>query len=101
MPSPRHAAAPSDPRLWLRHPFTAEQVAQVPEKPGVYVFFGSRSVMNYVGVSGSLRTRLQSQLADGNVPAAAFAYLVTGGLDEAGKIEGALIADAEPRYNAS
>ncbi len=101
VPTSRAPAAPADPQSWARHTLTADEVAAVPDQPGVYVLLGSRSVVNYVGVSGSLRERLCTHIAEGRVPAGSFAYFVTASLAEAGRIEGRLIEEAEPRYNAS
>ena len=85
-----------------------EQIARLPEQPGVYVWAGSGGETLYVGKARSLRDRVRSYLgAYGTSPRhdallndiTALEVIVTDSVMEALALENNLIKQRTPRYN--
>ncbi len=85
----------------------AEKAATFPEKPGVYLFRGSRGEVLYVGKAVSLRNRVRSYFTGAQTNkvqalvrrAADIEFIVTGSEIEALILESNLIKEHRPRYN--
>src|ERR1051326_4175775 len=85
-----------------------DQIARLPEQPGVYLYFNRAGETIYVGKARSLRDRVRSYLgAHGVSPrtdalldeAAALEVIVTDSVVEALALENNLIKTRSPRYN--
>src|ERR1043165_9291976 len=84
------------------------QIARLPEQPGVYVFLGAAGETLYVGKARVLRDRVRSYLgAEGLSPrhdallgaAASLEVIVTDSVVEALALENRLIKQRNPRFN--
>jgi excinuclease UvrABC nuclease subunit len=95
----RYRAAGPTTRQTRKRTITRENVATVPESPGVYILYGTRGAPAYIGATSSLRRSLERQLETGRIPAATFAYRQTRTLAEAQRLERPLIARLLPRFN--
>ena len=82
----------------------------LPTQPGVYVFYGQKRVVLYVGKARSLRSRVRSYFQPGTSDGRAFIArlhdelidletFVTGTEKEAALLENQLIKAHQPRYN--
>jgi excinuclease ABC subunit C len=82
----------------------------LPPQPGVYVFYGERRVVLYVGKARSLRSRVRSYFQPGTSDARAFVArldselidletFIAGSEKEAALLENQLIKAHQPRYN--
>ncbi|HUU36529.1 MAG TPA: GIY-YIG nuclease family protein, partial [Vicinamibacterales bacterium] len=85
-----------------------EQIARLPEQPGVYLYGNSAGQTIYVGKARSLRERVRSYLgAYGSSPktdalldeVATLDVIVTDSVVEALALENNLIKGRSPRYN--
>ena len=85
-----------------------EQIARLPEQPGVYLYFNEAGETIYVGKARSLRDRVRSYLgAYGMSPridalldeAANLEFIVTDSVVEALALENHLIKQRAPKYN--
>src|SRR5262245_17966631 len=85
-----------------------DQIARLPEQPGVYLYFNSAGETIYVGKARSLRDRTRTYLgAYGGDPktdalldeAARLEVIVTDSVVEALALENNLIKQRQPRYN--
>jgi excinuclease ABC subunit C len=85
-----------------------EQIARLPEQPGVYLYYNSKGETRYVGKARSLRDRTRSYLgAYGMSPrhdalldeAVRLEVIVTDSVVEALALENNLIKQRSPRYN--
>ena len=85
-----------------------EQIARLPEQPGVYLYYNDKGETLYVGKARSLRDRTRSYLgAYGMSPrhdalldeAARLEVIVTDSVVEALALENNLIKQRSPRYN--
>lgn len=86
-------------RLSAKRKLTKLNVTRVPAGSGVYVLFGSHGSVVYVGRAVDLRMRLAEHLANGTVPAVAFAYARIAREADAKKAERDLVVKHAPRYN--
>jgi excinuclease UvrABC nuclease subunit len=85
--------------LTRKRKLTEENVGRVPATTGVYILYGTQGSPAYVGRSQPLHARLANQIATGRIPAAAFAYVATGTMAEASKLEHDLVQRLLPRFN--
>src|SRR5436190_17520739 len=85
-----------------------DQIARLPEQPGVYLYFNAAGETIYVGKARSLRDRVRSYLgARGTHPktdallddAHSLEVIVTDSVVEALALENNLIKQRSPRYN--
>src|SRR6187200_2733289 len=85
-----------------------EQIARLPEQPGVYLYFNVAGDTIYVGKARALRDRVRNYLgAYGNDPktdalleeVARLEYIVTDSVVEALALENNLIKQRTPKYN--
>src|SRR6266849_6259491 len=85
-----------------------EQIARLPEQPGVYLYFNAEGDTIYVGKARALRDRVRNYLgAYGNDPktnalldeAARLEVIVTDSVVEALALENNLIKQRSPKYN--
>ncbi len=85
-----------------------DQIARLPEQPGVYLYFNARGDTIYVGKARSLRDRVRNYLAAYGTNAKTDALLdeiarleviVTDSVVEALALENNLIKQRSPRYN--
>jgi excinuclease ABC subunit C len=85
-----------------------EQIARLPEQPGVYMFFSAADETVYVGKARALRDRVRTYLgAYGNNPrtdalldeVVRFEVIVTDSVVEALALENNLIKQRSPKYN--
>src|SRR4051794_18000149 len=85
-----------------------EQIARLPEQPGVYLYFNGTGETIYVGKARALRDRVRNYLgAYGNDPktdalleeVARLEYIVTDSVVEALALENNLIKQRIPKYN--
>src|SRR6478736_1428115 len=85
-----------------------DQIARLPEQPGVYLYFNAAGETIYVGKARSLRDRVRSYLgAHGTSPktdalladADRLEVIVTDSVVEALALENNLIKQRSPRYN--
>jgi len=85
-----------------------EQIARLPEQPGVYLYFNADGDTIYVGKARALRDRVRNYLgAYGNDPKtdalldeiARLEYIVTDSVVEALALENNLIKQRTPKYN--
>ena len=85
-----------------------DEIARLPEQPGVYLYFNARGDTIYVGRARALRDRVRSYLgAYGSSPktdalldeAARLEVIVTDSVVEALALENNLIKQRSPRYN--
>src|SRR5581483_10038300 len=85
-----------------------DQIARLPEQPGVYLYFNADGDTIYVGKARALRDRVRNYLgAYGNDPktdallddVARLEYIVTDSVVEALALENNLIKQRTPRYN--
>ncbi|HEY7789439.1 MAG TPA: excinuclease ABC subunit UvrC [Vicinamibacterales bacterium] len=85
-----------------------EQIARLPEQPGVYLYFNAAGETIYVGKARSLRDRVRSYLGAGGSSPKTDALLadisrleviVTDSVVEALALENHLIKQRSPRYN--
>jgi excinuclease ABC subunit C len=85
-----------------------EQIARLPEQPGVYLYFNVEGDTIYVGKARALRDRVRNYLgAYGNDPktdalldeVARLEYIVTDSVVEALALENNLIKQRTPKYN--
>ena len=85
-----------------------DEIARLPEQPGVYLYYNDRGDTIYVGRARALRDRVRSYLgAYGNSPktdalldeAARLEVIVTDSVVEALALENNLIKQRSPRYN--
>jgi excinuclease ABC subunit C len=90
------------------HPTVADQLAGVPETPGVYLWKGAEGEVLYVGKAKRLRRRMQQYVSGHDtrekVPllmaeTTSFDYIVTGNEVESLILESNLIKQFRPRYN--
>src|SRR5262249_41137474 len=105
-PSPHLSATiskcyPDDMRIQLtrKRKLTASNLERVPSSGGVYVLFGNRGSVAYVGKAKSLHAQLAEQLETGRIPASTFAFMRTETQAQATKLEHALIERWLPRFN--
>ena len=85
-----------------------EQIARLPEQPGVYLYFNAAGDTIYVGKARALRDRVRNYLgAYGNSPRtdalldeiARLEFIVTDSVVEALALENNLIKQRSPKYN--
>src|SRR5256886_17348286 len=85
-----------------------EQIARLPEQPGVYLYFNGAGETIYVGKARALRDRVRTYLgAYGNDPktdalldeAARLDVIVTDSVVEALALENNLIKQRSPKFN--
>src|ERR687884_809490 len=85
-----------------------EQIARLPEQPGVYVYYNAQGETLYVGKARTLRDRVRSYLgAQGLSPrhdalldeATRLEFIVTDSVVEALALENHLIKQRAPKYN--
>jgi excinuclease ABC subunit C len=85
-----------------------DQIARLPEQPGVYLYFNAEGDTIYVGKARSLRARVRNYLGAGGVDAKTDALLdevarldviVTDSVVEALALENNLIKQRSPKYN--
>src|SRR5258707_7100602 len=85
-----------------------EQIARLPEQPGVYLYFNDAGETIYVGKARALRDRVRNYLgAYGNDPktdalleeVVRLEVIVTDGVGEALALENNLIKQRTPKYN--
>ena len=90
-------------------PFTSESVGRLSAEPGVYLFYGGRGEVLYVGKAKSLRVRVRSYLAGGTSMGiktrelvrrtTTVETLVVASEEEAFILEANLIKEHQPRFN--
>jgi len=83
-------------------PFNQSGVAKLPEdKPVVYKIQTGGGKTNYVGVAkrGRVQERIEEHLEAGKVPGAKVQVQQVASIDEAKKVEAAIIARSQPKYN--
>ena len=86
-----------------------QQLAQLPDQPGVYKFYDAKAALLYVGKAKSLRNRVRSYFQDYRPPyekrdlmleaACDFETIVVDNEKEAIALENNLIKQFKPRYN--
>src|SRR3954465_7082566 len=85
-----------------------EQIARLPEQPGVYLYFNAAGETIYVGKARALRDRVRNYLGAGGTDAKTDAlleevtrleYIVTDSVVEALALENNLIKQRSPKYN--
>jgi excinuclease ABC subunit C len=85
-----------------------EQIARLPEQPGVYLYFNADGDTIYVGKARSLRDRVRNYLGAGGMDAKTDAlldevvrleFIVTDSVVEALALENNLIKQRSPKYN--
>jgi len=85
-----------------------EQIARLPEQPGVYLYLNAAGDTIYVGKARALRDRVRNYLgAYGNSPRtdalleeiARLEFIVTDSVVEALALENNLIKQRSPKYN--
>ncbi|MDR2167204.1 MAG: excinuclease ABC subunit UvrC, partial [Clostridiales bacterium] len=86
-----------------------EELKKLPQRAGVYMFFGSAEEILYVGKAVNLRSRVRSYFSDGNLvhtkvrnirgTTRRFEYIVTDNETEALILECNLIKQHQPKYN--
>src|ERR1041384_463973 len=85
-----------------------DQIARLPEHPGVYLYFNAAGETIYVGKARVLRDRVRNYLgargADPKTDAlldevAALSFIVTDSVSEALALESNLIKQRSPKYN--
>lgn len=86
-----------------------EKVAQVPDRPGVYLYKDARGQTIYIGKAASLRSRVRSYFQDSRArdpktdalvgQIRDLEYIVTGNELEALILESTLVKKHRPRYN--
>ncbi len=80
--------------------FSAKNIENVKEGPGVYKFFNPRDSLTYVGNTNNLRERLQQHLNEGDIPnVRKFEVKHTESTREAEKIEKNIIQRSKPVHN--
>ena len=83
-----------------RKGFSAKNIENVKEGPGVYKFFNPRDSLTYVGNTNNLRERLQQHLNEGDVPnVRKFEVKHTESTRKAEKIEKNIIQRSKPVHN--
>jgi excinuclease ABC subunit C len=86
-----------------------EKVAQVPDRPGVYLYKDAKAQIIYIGKAASLRSRVRSYFQDSRTrdpktdalvaQIRDLEYIVTGNELEAMILESTLVKKHRPRYN--
>lgn len=92
----------TDPQDWVQHPFSEPNILnEVPERPGVYVLFGSRGIPVYMGQSHNLQRRLLEARVRGIARAYTFAFQITATAEQARRLEILIRSSVDPRFNAA
>lgn len=94
-------------RQFALHTITRDNLAELPDRPGVYAFKDVSGTLIYIGKAQSLRTRVRSYFRvndDWKVTEllrehAGISYIVTQNDIEASLLEAELIQAYQPRYN--
>jgi excinuclease UvrABC nuclease subunit len=87
-------------RLGRRIRFTDENISEIPEEPGIYVFWSRHGRCLRVGMTGDLRQRIREYRYNGRVPGAHTVQIrVTYDRDEALQLEPEYIKRYRPRLN--
>ena len=80
--------------------FSAKNIENVKEGPGVYKFFNPNESLTYVGMSGNLRERLLQHLNEDDIPnVKKFEVKLTESSREAARMEKNIIQRAKPIHN--
>jgi len=80
--------------------FSAKNIGNVKEGPGVYKFFNPQDSLTYVGKARNLQERLQQHLNEGDVPnVRKFEVKHTESAREAEKMEKNIIQRSKPIHN--
>ena len=80
--------------------FNKTNINNVPNKPGIYLIKNKSGDAQYIGMTKTLKGRIEQHLSQGDIPGAkSFQIRTTRSANQAEKLEGSYIKRYRPTYN--